>query len=78
MKLHSRLMFSQQVLCDALVWHPTSSHQPLNYIKDWVHVVQTGNLHRCAYNRYLRVTAGVDQVKLGTIGKFMSWCKQKI
>ena len=50
----------------------------LNYIKDWVHVVQTWNLHSFAYNRYLRVTAGVDQVKLGTIGKFMRWCKQKI
>jgi len=32
----------------------------LNYIKDWVHVVQTRNLHRFAYNRYLRVTVGVD------------------
>jgi len=32
----------------------------LNYIKDWVHVVQTRNLHRFAYNRYLRVTVRVD------------------
>ena len=32
----------------------------LNYIKDWVHVVQTWNLHCFAYNRYLRVTVGVD------------------
>jgi len=32
----------------------------LNYIKDWVHVVQTRNWHRFAYNRYLRVTVRVD------------------
>ena len=34
--------------------------QILNYIKDWVHVVQTRNLHHFACNRYLRVTVVVD------------------
>ena len=44
-----------------LVWcHMAVYKALLNYIKDWVHVVQTWNLHRFAYNRYLRVTVRVD------------------
>jgi len=43
--------------CDSQTWN---MQVLLNYIKDWAHVVQTRNFHRFAYNRYLRVTVGVD------------------
>ena len=65
------------MMAEQVANHPFYPLRPTPEYQLWMRTRSCSDM-KLAYNRYLRVKVGVDQVKLGTIGKLMRWCKQKI